>query len=227
MNQSESASDLGQFRKRLEERIGSSRQEPKWRPADMAAEMRRFQERRVQFDEVAPRLVTNVILPRLSQLASMFKNASLSDRLPNDRTSCWFGYCEQLPSSTKIEMVVSHDAPVENVIVRFEASIFPSFQRFEPHDKLLVPLVNPDEVQVAQWVEDRLLEFLEAYLRIDRGIEDFEYEVVTDPVCGMRLGRAKAVATADFRGHQYFFCAAECQQQFLRDPAKFIVFRGQ
>jgi len=227
MNQSESASNLGEFRKRLEERIRSGRREPKWCPADMAAEMQRFQVRKAKFDEATPRLVTDVILPRLSQLASMFTNASLRDRLSNDRASCWFGYCERFPSSAKIEMVVSHDAPVENVIVRFEASIFPSYQRFEPHDKLLVPLVQPDDAKVAQWVEDRLFEFLEAYLRIDRGSEEFEDEVVTDPVCGMRLARGKAVATADFRGHPYFFCAAECQQQFLRDPAKFIVFRGQ
>jgi YHS domain-containing protein len=227
MSQSESASNLGGFRKRLEERIRSSGREPKCHPADLAADMQRFQDRSAQFDKIAPQLLAELILPRLSHLVSMFPNASLNDRQSNERASCWLGYCERFPASAKIEIVVSHDAPVENAIVRFEANIFPSYQLFEPHDKLLVPLAAPDEAQIVQWIEERLLEFLEAYLRIDRGVEEFEDEVVTDPVCGMRLARGKAVATADLRGHQYFFCAAECQQQFLRDPAKFIVFRGQ
>lgn len=227
MNDSSQANALAQFRMRLEERVHSSRQEPNWRPADITAEMQQFQGRKLRFDQVAPQLVTEVVRPRLAQLALLFKNASVGDDPSNDRASCWFGYCERFPSSAKIEFAIFPDAPMENLVVRLEASIFPSYQRFEPHDKLLVSLVKPDEAQVVQWVEDRLLEFLEAYLRIDRGIEELEDEVVTDPVCGMRLGRAKAVATADFRGHQYFFCSAACQQQFLHDPAMFIVFRGQ
>jgi YHS domain-containing protein len=51
--------------------------------------------------------------------------------------------------------------------------------------------------------------------------------MVTDPVCGMRLVRGKAAATAEFRGHPYFFCAEESQRQFLQGPAKFVVLRGQ
>jgi YHS domain-containing protein len=227
MNQSSQADDLAQFRKRLEERVRSSQREPNWPPADMATEMQRFQDRKLEFERIAPHLLTETVLPRLSHLASLFTNANLGAQATDDRITCWFGYCERFPATAKIEITASHDAAIENVVVRFEASIFPSYQRFEPHDKLVIPLSQPNDVQVAQWVEDRLVEFLDAYLRIDHGIEDFDDEIVTDPVCGMRLARGRAAATADFRGHPYFFCAAECQQQFLQEPAKFIVFRGQ
>lgn len=227
MNQSSQVDVLAHFRTRLEERIRSSRREPNWRPADMATEMQRFQDRKLEFERIVPHLLTEAVLPRLSHLASLFINANLGTQATDDRGTCWFGYCERFPATAKIEFTVSHDAAIENVVVRFEASIFPSFQRFEPHDKLVIPLSQPNDVQVAQWVEDRLVEFLDAYLRIDRGIEEFDDEIVTDPVCGMRQARGNAAATADFRGHQYFFCATECQQQFVQEPAKFIVFRGQ
>jgi hypothetical protein len=162
---------LAQFRNRLEERVRASKQEPDQDSAAMAAKMQQFQDRKQRFDQIAPQLVSDVIRPRMAQLAFQFNNAALDDR-SNDRTTCWFGYCERFPSSAKIEIAVVSDAPIENVVVRIEASIFPSYQRYEPHDKLVVPMAHFDAGQVTQWVEDRIMDFLD--LRIDRGTEDFD-----------------------------------------------------
>jgi uncharacterized membrane protein YraQ (UPF0718 family)/YHS domain-containing protein len=40
---------------------------------------------------------------------------------------------------------------------------------------------------------------------------------VTDPVCGMKVDRAKAL-TADYGGHTYYFCSPHCREAFEAGP---------
>ncbi len=40
---------------------------------------------------------------------------------------------------------------------------------------------------------------------------------VTDPVCGMKVDRAKAL-TAEHQGHTYYFCSQRCRERFAGDP---------
>jgi YHS domain-containing protein len=44
---------------------------------------------------------------------------------------------------------------------------------------------------------------------------------VVDPVCGMEVDPKTAV-TAEHMGQTYHFCSAQCQEQFLQDPAKYM-----
>ena len=57
----------------------------------------------------------------------------------------------------------------------------------------LVRTEREDEVyeQAEKRAEERLLDFLDAYLQIDRGEADATDDLVTDPVCGMRLARSE------------------------------------
>jgi YHS domain-containing protein len=42
----------------------------------------------------------------------------------------------------------------------------------------------------------------------------------TDPVCGMKVDRAKAV-TSEFGGETYYFCSTGCLHTFERDPERY------
>jgi len=44
---------------------------------------------------------------------------------------------------------------------------------------------------------------------------------VTDPVCGMKVDRAKAV-TKELAGETYYFCSTHCLHAFEADPEKFL-----
>ena len=44
---------------------------------------------------------------------------------------------------------------------------------------------------------------------------------VTDPVCGMKVDRAKAL-TAEHAGRTYYFCSEHCRHSFTADPEQFI-----
>jgi len=44
---------------------------------------------------------------------------------------------------------------------------------------------------------------------------------MVDPVCGMKIDPGTAVM-AEYEGETYYFCSAQCQEQFQQDPAKYM-----
>jgi YHS domain-containing protein len=206
-------SDLDQFARQIETRLSAARHEPAWQPAEVAQFMAEIESRRKAFEELAPRIVRSVIRPRMKTLASFFWNAELDRTEHTDRCSCSFGYCERFPVSTSVEISVEHDERIEALLLRYEVVMYPVFQKVETHDKLAVPIQDADESSITQWVEGKLLGFVETYLRIDKGEDSFEDEVAIDPVCNMRIGRSSAKAKKDYRGHLYYFCSDECRQR--------------
>ena len=45
--------------------------------------------------------------------------------------------------------------------------------------------------------------------------------MIVDPVCGMTLEPAAAVASADFDGRRVYFCSNSCHSRFLANPAAY------
>jgi membrane fusion protein, copper/silver efflux system len=46
-----------------------------------------------------------------------------------------------------------------------------------------------------------------------------------DPVCGMELGRGSdhgLTLKADYQGKTYYFCSAQCQKEFIKDPLRYL-----
>jgi len=206
-------SDLGHFAKELEERLAAANLAPHWEPEEAERYMTEVTTRRQRFEKLASRLTETVIQPRLEMLAGYFSNASLTENEALGHCACWFGYCERFPASTKVAFAVEHDVHFVKVAVCYEASMMPVFIKLNERDKLTSPLDDLQDSAVAEWIEERLLEFLDAYQRIDRGGDDFDGEVVTDPVCGMRISRSSAVASDNYRGHPYFFLFARMPEK--------------
>lgn len=43
-----------------------------------------------------------------------------------------------------------------------------------------------------------------------------------DPVCGMDVDENKAVATSEYKGEKYYFCAVGCKKAFDSEPEKYL-----
>lgn len=44
---------------------------------------------------------------------------------------------------------------------------------------------------------------------------------VKDPVCGMQIEESDAVGTSEYEGKTYYFCSADCKQEFDADPVAY------
>jgi YHS domain-containing protein len=47
-------------------------------------------------------------------------------------------------------------------------------------------------------------------------------ETFKDPVCGMEVSRLTALATCEYNGKTYYFCAEICRDKFEKEPDKYI-----
>ena len=215
-------SDLIGFSRRVEGRLADANRQPHWEPDEAARYMAEVGTRRERFEKHAARLNEMIVQPRLETLASYFVNASLTKNEPAGHCSCWFGYSERFPASTKVAFAIEHDVRFEKIALSYEAWMVPVFIKLNERDKMTFALDDVQDDAVARWVEERLLEFLDAYLRIDRGGEEFDEEAATDPVCGMRINRSVAAASDSYLGHPYFFCSQECKERFSRRPTDYV-----
>lgn len=216
---------LEEFRDKLKSQLKAAGNAPRWQSADAEAYMAALRSRREQFDNAAGSLLATVIKPRLEAVAELFPSARTQTDEQACRCWCWFACSDRFPVTAKVEFALEHDEAVEHVFVRYEACLMPVFVRFQPHDKLTIRLDGIDPEQIASWIEKRILEFLETYLHHDRGQDDVEEDILTDPVCGMRLGRSDVRAQANYRGHPYFFCSVECGDKFEAKPEDFVTVR--
>ncbi len=44
----------------------------------------------------------------------------------------------------------------------------------------------------------------------------------TDPVCQMQVEESDAAATAEHEGSTYYFCSADCKEEFESDPESYV-----
>ena len=47
--------------------------------------------------------------------------------------------------------------------------------------------------------------------------------MATDPVRKMEVEESKAVATSEYQGKKYYFCAVGCKKAFDQNPDKYLV----
>ncbi|MCL5074661.1 MAG: YHS domain-containing protein [Chloroflexi bacterium] len=48
-----------------------------------------------------------------------------------------------------------------------------------------------------------------------------------DPVCGMEVDEKTAPAKSEHMGKTYYFCAVGCKKAFEKNPAKYIMAKGE
>jgi hypothetical protein len=119
------------------------------------------------YKRAARQLMTAIIRPRIEKVVSFFPNALLSPAEADTESQwcCRFQKTAEYPASTKLSFFVSPDAGFENVLVTYDLEILPIYFRFQGHDQLAVPLDGVPAASVADWVDAKLLGFVDAYVR--------------------------------------------------------------
>jgi YHS domain-containing protein len=212
----------------LDQKIAQKLAEHKMATADrhnhMAERMHAIEERHRRYTAIADRLIRQVIRPRLERLAGHFDNATLQseDQSGRHQCVCIFQHTPRFPATARLELSVSRDGIAESVFVLSNASILPLFFSFDGEDQLQMPLDRVDELQIAAWIDKKILGFLDAYLKLEN-LEQYQAEnAVACPVCNMRINKLFAGAQLKHRGKDFFFCVRECAEKFAADPDKYL-----
>jgi len=190
-------------------------------PEQEAAYMAELTSKRQEFERQAERLLVEIVRPRMQIVARKFPNANPARKCEHGHCTWWFGYTERFPASVKIELCVDHDKACENLLLTYELSILPSFAKYERFDRLSLPIAGLDDAAIEVWLEQRLIKFVTTYISLENSDRDQTAALVTDPVCGMRIDRQRAAASAKRSGYDYFFCSTACCAECEADPARY------
>jgi YHS domain-containing protein len=209
--------------RRIKERLAVSEEALQLRQNHTQRSMREWEDRCVRYTVTADRLMQQVVRPRAERLKDHFPNASQPEAR-NSRHTCFlqFAHTPRFPATVGLELGVTRDGQASHLIVQYRLEILPVFFPFEGRDEITFTLNDVDEAKVAAWVEDRILRFVDTYLRLETA-EPYQAEnLTTDPVCGMQVNKVHAPAVLEYDGTTYYFCLEECRDRFGENPKRYL-----
>jgi YHS domain-containing protein len=217
--------DLSRLDQQLREKLTDAEERRQLHQRHVGQRMEQLDQRYQKFAKVADHVAQRLIRPRMELLAGYFDNAEpLSDGDPAHRHHCRyvFRHNERFPATVTLDLGVCPDAGIENILVVYTLEILPIFFRFEGRDQIEFPLDDVDESRLVAWIEKKIHDFFETYLRLEENDHYQRENTVTDPVCGMEINKAWAAAHMEYQGQAYYFCLEECRAKFAADPRLYL-----
>jgi hypothetical protein len=74
------------------------------------------------------------------------------------------------PNANLLTFSVGHDADVRNLVFDQNLEVVPILMKFDKHSSLTVPLDDIHEDRIAQWIDDRIVAFIQTFLAIHQNL---------------------------------------------------------
>lgn len=205
---------------RLADRILNRFEQHKLELADkqqqLDSNMKELLEQRERLDAIAKSKIKTIILPRMEELTKHFDNSKI-EVLHTDsdyNCLCVFNHTPRFPATVKL-LIALLPSEGEHLTARYNLNIFPILMEFNGNSEESFPL-DCDEELLASWVEDRILEFIDTYLRLETHPFYQKDNTVIDIVCGMRISSTSATSTVEKDGRTFYFCSEHCKDAFIK-----------
>ena len=217
--------DLSRSEQELREKMAGAEERRRLHQGHVEQRMGEIDRRYQKFTRVADHVAQHLIRPRMELLAGCFDNVQAcpeGDKAQRHHCRYHFQHNARFPATVTLDLGVCPDAAIKNILVVYALDILPIFFRFEGRDQIEFPLDDVDEPRLIAWVENKIHDFCDTYLRLE---EDDHYQrenTVTDPVCGMQINKAWAAAQMEYQGRPYYFCLEECRAKFAEDPERYV-----
>ena len=208
-------SELKSLSSRIEDEFAAVEKKLKDVQLERVQQYRERRKRLQQLDGVFQKLA-EAWKPRLDTLMQKFGDrVQVTPRLaPSSREAAFEFQAKQ--GRVRLRFSAETDRDVSKVILSCDLEIIPVYFRYRPHAELEFPLDAVDEAAAARWVDDRIVEFVRAYLSMGENKFDTEEHMVEDPVAHVRFPDFAAGATFEWQGKKYYFIGEETRQEFAR-----------
>ena len=206
--------DTSSLASRIDARIADAQQQiaafQQSAEQEYLAREQRYQQ---QYLPAVARLV-ELIKPRLQVLADKFKDkVHVHPTVTAHQRQVTYQFDARV---ARIELTfrVSHDADVRNLVFDQELDVLPILMQFDKHSQLTVPLDKIDDAKVLQWVDDRIVAFVQTFLEIHQNRYYQKDILVTDPVAGVEMPKFAAKCSLESGGKTYYFVSEETRREF-------------
>jgi len=178
--------------------------------------MKELLDQRERLASVAKHKIETVILPRMKELSRHFDNSKV-DLLHTDadfNCICELVHTPRFPATVKLGIALLPEKN-DTLTARYDLSIFPVLMEFNRNSEEAFPL-DCDEEVLGGWVDDRVLEFIDTYLRLETHPFYQKDNTVLDIICGMRISSIAATSSVERHGRTFYFCSEHCKEAFIK-----------
>lgn len=179
--------------------------------------MNELLEQRERFAAVARLKVDSVIRPRMDELARHFDNATITERHGDSdfHSVCEFSHTPRFPATVTFDICLLPGDDYTALTARYSLEILPVLMEFKRDEERSFPLEDADEA-MGLWVEEKIVEFVDTYLRLETHPLYQKENIVIDPVCGMQIAATASTSSVVLTGHTVYFCSEVCKEAFLK-----------
>jgi hypothetical protein len=205
--------DLNNLASRIDGEFSAAEQKHKAFQSEQLQEYRERQKRLEQLGTVFNQLA-EVWKPRLEMLAGKFGDrVQVTPRLTPSTREATFEF-QSKRGRVRLKFSASTDRDVRKVILGYDLEIIPIFMHYEPHAELEFPLGAVDKAAAAQWIDDRIVDFVRTYLALGENDAYLKEHMVEDPVAGVRFPDFAAGASLEWQGKKFYFIGEETLREF-------------
>jgi hypothetical protein len=143
--------------------------------------------------------------PRLEALSKKFGDrVDVRPQVESGQRSATFEFKSDL-ARIKLRFGVAPDLDVRNLVFTYDLDIIPILMKFDRHDEIQIPLDAVNETTLGQWLDDRIVSFVQTYLSLHENQYYLRDHMVEDPVANVRFPKYAAGATLDEHGEKIYF----------------------
>lgn len=209
-------SDLNSLLKRIDDSFAKNEARVKSFQAEQTEAYHARQQRLEEFGRVCERL-KGVWGPRLQSLVDRFRDrVQVTPSIAPTQREAALEFESNL-ARIKLKFSASTDRDVRKLVLDYRLDLIPVLMQYKQHDHAEFPLEAIDESAVAQWIDDRIVDFVETYLSLGENEYYLKDHMVEDPVAGVRFPKFAAAATLDWNRRTYYFICEDTRNQFAKE----------
>jgi YHS domain-containing protein len=154
--------------------------------------------------------------PRLDILVKKFgERVKVTPKLLPSTREAIFDFTS---SQARVRLTLSAytDAQIENVYLSYDLEILPILMQYLRHSDIRFPLGKADTAAAEKWIDDRLVDFVQAYLSIGETAAYVKDSMVEDPIAQIQFPSLVAATSLEWGGKKYWFISEETRAEFVR-----------
>ena len=151
------------------------------------------QQRLAKFEQTLDHL-REVWRPRLEAFAKRFGDrVKVTPSAEPTKRAATYEFQSDL-AHVQLRLSAATDRDVQQIILNYDLQIMPILMKYESHAELALPLDAVDDETIAQWIDDRLVQFVQTYLSLHENQYYLKEHMVEDPIAHVRFPKFAAGA---------------------------------
>ena len=205
--------DIGNLAKRISLEFSSAAERDKELLGGQMQDAKAPHARLEQFSKVFDEL-REVWKPRLELLVREFGNRvkAVIHVVPSRRDATF--YFQSGSAHVRLSFTALTDRDFQRVILSYLLEITPTVIHYRPYAQVEFPLHAVDKAAATEWIDDRIIDFVQTYLSMGEPELCPKDQMVEDPIARVRFPRFAAAATLERKGEKFYFISLETRRKF-------------